>query len=292
MNLPAMLRRKMPVAILAAGLLLRLAASGTDPTPTVAPEPEATPAPESKPTLAPASTQSAAPAATATPAPTPTPTPVPTPTPSPEETPNDLLASVEGKLAAMSTARFTMVDETESGAPFFGTTFKSLEGEVKSPDSFRMLVKVVAPGLGFVEIEMMAVGAESYMKFSADAPWTPLPLEQVPFNFGEIGISLSQLLPVMTDVAIVGLESVGDAETIRFEGKITSEGMSDLITSVDPGHTITLTFWVDEVEHTLRQFRIAGKLFNDDAPETTRLLDILGVNVSVDIQLPDPATRQ
>ena len=65
-------------------------------------------------------------------------TPVPTPTPQL----SDVLASAGEKLAAMSTAKFKMVDELESGAKFFGTTFKSMEADVKTPDSFRMLVKV------------------------------------------------------------------------------------------------------------------------------------------------------
>ena len=277
---------------MAAGILLLLAACGSDPTPTAAPETEAATAPAPDPTASPTQTQTVAPAPSPTPAPTPTPTLAPIATPSPEEELNNLLSSVEEKLAEMSTARFSMIDETESGAPFFGTTFKSLEGQVKSPDSFWMLVKVVAPGLGFVEIEMLAVGDESYMKFSEGALWTPLPLEQVPFNFGEIGISLSQLLPAMSNVTLIGRESVGGTQTIMLEGTIGSEDMSDLITGVDSGHTITLTFWVYEEEHTLRQLRIGGKLFDGDAPETNRLLDITGVNVAVDIQLPDPDTRQ
>lgn len=291
MNLFGNALRSLPIAALAICLLFLLAACGSDPTATAAPQAEAT-APAA------ATEVPATPAPTGTPAPTPTPTAEPTPTPAPTPTPSAeemleaLLSSVEASLAAMSTAQFSMVDETESGAPFFGTTFKSLEGEVKSPDSFRMQVKVVAPGLGFVEIGMMAVGEEAFMQFSEDAPWTPLPLEQVPFNFGEIGLTLSQLLPAMEDVSVTGRESVGDVETVIIEGDIASEGMADLITSVDSGHTVTLTFWVDEIEHTLRQLRISGKLFNDDAPETTRLLDIKGVNVPVDIQLPDEATRQ
>ena len=195
-------------------------------------------------------------------------------------------------MAAMSTARFRMIDETESGAPFFGTTFKSLEGEVKSPDSFRMLVKVVAPGLGFVEIEMMAVGDQALLKFSEDAPWTPLPLEQVPFNFGGIGVSLSGILADLKNITIVEGEVLGDTRTNRIDGNTSSDGMSELITSADPGHSIALTFWVDEVEHTLRQLQITGKLFNGDAPETQRLLDISGVNVPVDIQLPELESGQ
>ena len=202
MGLFGIMRYGLSIAVLAAGLLLLLAACGTDPTP----EPEATAAPEPMPTATPTPTQVAAPppSPSPTPAPTPTLTPEPTATQSPENTLNALLSSVESNLAAMSTAEFDMIDETESGAPFFGTTFKSLKGQVKSPDSFWMLVNVVAPGLGFVEIEMLAVGDESFMKFSEGAPWTPLPLEQVPFNFGGIGITLSELLPAMSDVALVG----------------------------------------------------------------------------------------
>ncbi len=292
MTLTRSVRLRLSIAALSAGLLLLLAACGEDPTPTASPEPEATIATQQEPTAAPAPTQTAAPTPSPTPAPTATPTPAPTPTPSAEEELNVLLSSVEERLAAMSTAEFDMTDETESGAPFFGTTFKSLSGQVKSPDSFWMQVKVVVPGLGFAEIEMMAVGEEALMKFSEGAPWTPLPLEQVPFNFRGLGVTLSQLLPAISDVTLIGQETVGDTQTISFEGTIPSEGMNELITGVDAGHTVTLTFWVDEEEHNLRQLRIGGKLFNDDGPETTRLLDIKGVNTPVDIQLPDPSTRQ
>ena len=145
--------------------------------------------------------------------PTPTPTVTPSPTPEPELSLDELLPSVGEELAAMSTAKFEMIDELESGAKFFGTTLKTVEGEVRSPDGVRMQVDVEAPGLGFAEIEILAVGDLAYMKFSKDAPWLPLPLDQVPFNFGGIGVALSELLPVMKKAAIVGRESVGSART-------------------------------------------------------------------------------
>ena len=276
------------ITLLAAVFVLMLAACGSDDDPAGMPQQE--PA-----TALPVGQSSASPtleSPTPTPVPTATPTPVPTPTTSAEEQLSALLSSVESELAAMSSATFDMVDETESGAPFFGTTFKSLTGIVDSPDSFWMSVKVVAPGFGFVEIEMTAVGDEAFIKFSEDAPWTPLPLEEVPFNFGEIGFQLSRLVPALSNASLIGTESVADARTVSFEGTIASEGMSGLITGVDPGHSITLTFWVHEDDNSLRQLRIAGRLFNDDAPETVRLLDITGFNVDVDIQLPEPSTRQ
>ena len=213
----------------------------------------------------------------------PTSTVVPTPTPTPELTLNDLLSSAGDKLADISTAKFQMTDEIESGAQFFGTTLKNVEGEIESTDSVRMLVDVEAPSLGFVEIEILAVKDTAYMKFSKDAQWVPLPLDQVPFNFGGIGVTLSELLPIIRDATIAGRESVEGAQTIRIDGNIVSEELSKLITSVDSGHPITLTFWIDEDDHALRQLRIAGKLFNGDAPETRRLVIIRELNVPVDI---------
>ena len=203
---------------------------------------------------------------------------------------SDLLSIAGEKLAAMSTARFKMIDELESGAKFFGMTFKSLEAEVQAPDSFRMLVDVVTPGFGFVEIEMMAVGDQAYMKLSKDAPWAPLPLDQVPFNFAGLGTTLRDVLSTLKDGAITGRESILDTQAIRVEGSLASEDLSHLITSVDSGHSVALTLWIDEAEHTLRQIRVEGQINDDDAPETIRVLTIEGIALPLDIQLPDVAS--
>ena len=213
----------------------------------------------------------------------PTPTPPPTPTPGL----GDLLSRAGKKLDTMTTAKFSMVDETESGAKFFETTFKSMQGEVQPPNSFRMVVDVVAPGFGFVEIEMIVVGDQAYMKLSKDAPWAPLPLDQVPFNFGGLGTTLRDLLPKIEAPAITGQESVLDSQAVRVEGTLASDELLDLITSADPGHTVNLTLWIDEADQALHQIRVVGQVYDDDAPGTSRLITIDGINVPVYIQLPD-----
>ena len=78
-----------------------------------------------------------------------------------------------------------------------------------------------------------------------------------------------------------------DTQAIRVEGTLASEGLSDLITSVDSGHSVALTLWFDEAEHTLRQIRIAGQVYDDDAPETIRVLTIEDLDLPVDIELPE-----
>ena len=210
------------------------------------------------------------------------------PAPAPEVDLADLLSRAGENMAAMSTLKFNMVDEKESGAKFFGTTFKSMEAEVEAPDSFRMVVDVEAPGFGFVEIEMLAVGEQAFLKFSKDAPWNPLPLDQVPFNFAGLGLTLRDLLTTIEDGAIVtGRESVEDTQTIVVEADLTSDELLSLITTADPGHAVALTLWIGETDHALRQIQIAGRIYDDDAPETIRLLTIVGMDVPVDIQIPD-----
>ncbi len=216
------------------------------------------------------------------------------PTPTPAPVLSDMLTSAGERMAAMTSAKFRMVDEKESGAKFFETTFKSMEAEVKAPDSFRMLVDVVSPAFGFIEIEMMAVGEQAFMKFSKDAPWAPLPVEGVPFNFRGLGGTFRDIIHMIRDGdgVITGSESVQGAQTIRAEGTVLSERLANLITDVDPGHTLTLTMWIDESEYSLRQLRIAGQLYDDDGPETTRLVTIDAMDVPVEIKLPDLGSGQ
>ena len=204
----------------------------------------------------------------------------------PELTLDQLLESGGEKLAAVSTAKFQMIDEMQSGAKFFGQTLKTVEGEVKSPDGARMLVDVETVAFGFVQIEILAVGEQAYVRFSKDAPWAELSIEDVPFKFGALGLTLSALLPIMQNPTMVGEELVGDVPAIRVDGDVVSEDMGDLITSVNPGHAIALSFWFDKADYTLRQFRILGQLFDLDAPKTSRLVT-MDIGVPVDIQLPE-----
>ena len=254
MKLSSTLIRRLSITLLLTGYLFLAAACSEEPTPT--------------PTTAPTATS------------------VPTPTPSVD----DFLAAAGASIAAMETAKFGMIDETETGALFFGTIFKSMEAELEAPSSVSMVVSVVAPGFGFVEIEIIEVEEQAFLKLSKGAPWVPLPPDQVPFDFAGLGVVFATLQDTIQNVAMTGRETIGDAQTLRIEGVILSEALLPLITSADSGHEVTLTLWIDETELVLRQARLAGQIYDADAPETTRLLTIEDINVPVDIELPDIAS--
>ncbi len=273
--------------------------------------PAETPAPATAPATAAADTPEPAPMPTATPTPQPTPTPEPTPTATPEPTPTptptpeptptatadptaaaaaeaeQLLAAVAQNLSTMSTATFSMVDETESGAPFFGATLKRMEAVVKAPDSLRMKVDVVAPGFGFVKVEIVQVGDQAFIKLTEEAPWLQLPQDQVPFDFAGIAKLFGSLPGEVEDLTVTGQETVQGAPATVLEGVVQSEALSDLITTAEPGHPVNLTLWIDPGQAVLRQVRLEGQILTLDDPGTSRLITIEDINVPVDIELPD-----
>ena len=213
--------------------------------------------------------------------------PEPTPTPEPEMSIEEVLERTTAHLESFQTARFQMIDEMESGAKFFAQTLKNVDGRVQAPNRTQMVVDVESPIMGFLEIGIVAVGDTAFMQFSSGAAWAPLPQEQVPFNFSGLGFTLSDLLPKIQNVAIAGKESLEGVQTIRIEGDLVSDDLSNLITSADSGHPIDLTVWVNEVDQSVRQIRIAGNVFNDDAPGTSRLIILSEYDEPVDIQLPE-----
>ena len=198
----------------------------------------------------------------------------------------DILTEVGENVAALSSARFSMVDETETGAPFFGTTFQKMEAQVKAPNDFTMLVDVVAPAFGFVQVRMVKIGEEAFIQLFEGAPWSPMPPEDVPFNFEGLSVVMTDLPGKIADPELTGWDTAGGVETVLMEGTVQSEALAPLITSTDSGYTVGLMLWIDEA-FGLRQLRIAGQIFAEDAPETTRLLTLDEVNIPVDIELPE-----
>ncbi len=210
----------------------------------------------------------------------------PTPTPEPELTLEEILERTSEHLLSFETARFEMIDEMETGTKFFEQTLKSVDGKVQAPDRTDLLVNVESPILGFVQIGIIAVGDSAKMQFASGAPWTELPLDQVPFNFIGLGMTLSDLLPKIQNIELTGRETLNGIETIRIDGNLVSEDLANLITSADTGHPIDLTVWVGAEDQSVQQIRIVGNVFNDDGPGTSRLIILSEYDEPVDIKLP------
>ncbi len=203
-----------------------------------------------------------------------------------------LLSSVGEKLAAISTMRFRLVDEGESGATLLGGTLKSMEVEVEAPSSFSVAAELEAPALGTVQVSMVAVENQAYIRFTDSAPWISTTLDQLPFNFGQVGTNLGDLLPIVREPEISGQESVLGVQTTRVVGTIFSEDLRALLNTLYSGHIIELTLWIDDADHALVQMRLNGQIYDYDPPGARRLLIIEAINAPIEIQLPEVPSDQ
>ncbi|MDE0267891.1 MAG: LppX_LprAFG lipoprotein [Acidimicrobiaceae bacterium] len=202
----------------------------------------------------------------------------------------DYIAAVSESVAGISTAKFTMVDEKESGELFYGMTFKDMEATIQDPNSLDIIIRALNPALGFVEVRMVRVGDQAAMKLSDDAPWASIPVDEIPFNFTGLKTVFTVLPTIIRDLVMVGREEVQGSQTMSVRGVITSEDLTPLVTSADAGHEVAVTFWISETDFALKQLKIVGRLFDGDDPETVRFLVIEDIDVPVTIELPEVAS--
>ena len=214
----------------------------------------------------------------------------PTPTPEPELAYEDILEETDAHLLSFQTARFRLIDEMESGAPFFGQTLQSVDGQVVTPDRAQITASVESI-LGFLEIGIITIGDDAFMQLTSGAAWRPLPPDQLPFNLSNVGRTLSDMLPKIQGGEVIGREIANDAESIKIEGDIVSDDLTGLIPAADPGHPIDLTVWVSAADRSLQQIRIVGAVFDEDAPGTSRLIILSDYDLPVEIDAPPIATE-
>ena len=213
---------------------------------------------------------------------TPTPTIKPTPSPSALE----ILEKANPRMVVLETAHFTMVDEGETKSKFLNFTFQSMEGQVIMPDSFKLKVEVVA-GF-FLEIQIVAAGGQAVISnpFVEDE-WKPIDIETLPFNFGNLGRTLVDIIPSIQDPKNTGLVEVDGVPLWQIEGVVPSESLKFLVTEADEGFQVTLRLGIGRDDLLLRRIRIEGQVFKEDSPEIVRVLTIDRFDEPVDIVLPE-----
>ena len=211
-----------------------------------------------------------------------TPTLKPTPTPSPFQ----VMARSSAKMVNLTSASFSLTDEGATSARFFGLKFQSMNGQVGIPDSFKVSVEATSL-LGFININIVAVGQTVFMSDIIDEnKWNPIPIEALPFNFANLGRTLSDIIPSIENPTFNGIERVGGEASWRIRGTVPSESLGTLLLGVDPGHQVDLEVWIGQEQELLRKIRIEGQIYSGDGSDVVRVLKISDFDKPVDIVLP------
>ena len=209
------------------------------------------------------------------------------PTPSPQQ----LIGKSAARMLDLDTAGFTLSHEDEASTNLFpGVDLNLIKGQVNMPDSFKIQVEAMTSfpfPRSFIQIDAVAVQGRAYMTdILIEDKWNEVTVESLPFDFTDLGRTLSAIILAMENPQMNGNEKIGGVPSIRVKGTVLSEIMKALIPKVSSGLEVGLELWIGEPEGLLHKASIDGPLFNTDPGQITRVLTIYDFDRDVDIKLP------
>ena len=206
-----------------------------------------------------------------------------TPTPSPRA----ISEQTAQKMASLSSLTFSL-EHLEGVTPLTpGLDMRQLEGSISLPDSFELTVSAEATGFtAFISMKVIVMGDRGYITDPLSRKWRELSPNTLPFNFADMGNSLSRIILSIQDPSFVGSEDVDGVATWRIRGSVSSDILTSLVTTATPGRQVALELWVDQELGLLRRAHIEGPIAANDPPEITRLLTLHGFDEPVKILPP------
>ena len=219
----------------------------------------------------------------------PTATSAPTFTPTPALTPRQVLARSSEAMQGLQSLEFSMTHEKGNSPLFPGLSATKIEGAVKLPDRVQMRVEAqVAILRAFVEIKIVVIGSQGFMTDPITGAWVEVSPETLPFNFVNAGATLADILESLEQPRFDGTESVGDVQSQRITGSLSSEALQTLVPTAEAGLRLDLTVWIDSDDYLLRKAQITGRITDMDPTEVVRVLSFRNFDSPIDIQPPQP----
>ena len=209
-------------------------------------------------------------------------------TPIPTLSLRQVLEKTSTRMAALQSVAFSLEHETGTTLLQAGVNMRAVEGQVALPDGFRLKVDAVATLLrASIEINVIVVGNDAFITDPFTGTWRKVPPDTLPFNFRDLGRTLSGVLGSIQASSFAGEDGIGDSGVRRIKGTVSSDSLLSLVPGAAQGLTVGLELWIEEGQGLLRKVRIEGKVVPKDEPETVRLLTLHSFDEPVEVSPPD-----
>ncbi len=207
----------------------------------------------------------------------------------PTPTPRELIEQCSREMTALDTVRFELVHEDDGSSQLFpGMVLTRVVGEVDMPDRFAVSAEAMSLfPRSFIGIEVAVSGDRALMTDLLNPEeWNTLPVESLPFDFADLGGTLSDIVLSMEGPSEVGEETVDGVPSRRIRGTVGSAALDTLIPAAVEGHVLNMDLWIGKERPLLRQVRIEGQILSTDQPDLVRVLTIRDFDQPVNIALP------
>ena len=208
-----------------------------------------------------------------------------TPPPAPTPPPSEVLNEAAEALLGLETLAFTLGHESGNIPLMPGVIANELSGIVAMPDELRVQIKgEVEVFRAYLELTVVRTEGIYYLTDPLTGDWRIVDESAVPFNLTSVGITLGNIMKVMTNTAYAGDGYEGD--TIRITGKVLSQQLDGLIPFAGEGYEVDLEVWIRKADSLPEKARIQGQVVDSDAASYVRILTLYGFNEPVTIEKP------
>ena len=209
----------------------------------------------------------------------------PTPTPTPPPNAQLILERSGEAMALLDSFRFEM-SHRNGGTPIAeGLVVKEVLGDVVKPDKLKLSWEGTFGGF-FVKSRVITLGGETYMTDPISGRWGPLTGDVNPLGFFDPAVGIASIMGDLTEVSLVGLETVGTAQAYRMKGKLPSLSLAPLLGTVASDLMVDTEMWIGVEDMYLRQVVFRGRVTPGDPEDIRRTIKLSNFNQPVSIEVP------
>ena len=213
--------------------------------------------------------------------PTTTPTPSPTPPPNAET----ILAASGESMAALDSFRFGLSHENGGTPLAIGLVVTDMEGDVVKPDGLRVSLGATFSGF-FVEIELVALDGVTYMTDPITQDWEIQEAGVNPLAFFDPATGIDSIMSDLAEPSLLGQEILDGVTTNRISGKLPSDSLVPLLSTVAPDLTVDTEVWIGVDDSYLRRVVFRGVAVAGDADDIVRTIVLSNFNQASAIEAP------
>ena len=213
------------------------------------------------------------------------PTATPTPSPTPPPTAEDILADSGESMAALDSFNFRLSHENGGTPLAIGLVVSDVEGDVVKPDGLRVSLGATFSGF-FVEMQLVSHESVTYMTDPVTQEWEIQEAGVNPLAFFDPVTGIDSIMSDLADPSLQGQETLEGITTHHVSGKLPSDSLVPLLSTVTPDLTVDTEVWIGVDDSYLRKVVFRGVAVSGDAENIVRTITLSSFNQAEDIEVP------
>tara|TARA_Y100000758_G_scaffold130592_1_gene92315 strand:+ start:1554 stop:2225 length:672 start_codon:yes stop_codon:yes gene_type:complete len=206
----------------------------------------------------------------------------------PTDEPVDSLIERSAKqMTQLSSLTFSLHHEEGFTELMPSILLRDLNGEIQINHGFNLNIKGESTLFrSFIEMKITGIGDKTYLTNPITGNWELLEKPLLPFNFSDLGDSLSGILLAFDNSNSskdrVNSESTGH----KFTGTIMTDALATLIPSATPMLEVEIDIWISPTSNLIEKIRLSGPIIPSDKDPVIRILRFRSFDKPVSIMAP------